>query len=38
MWGNEGYMAIKLDMSNAYDRVKCNFLEAIMRRMGFTKR
>jgi hypothetical protein len=35
--GNVGYAAIKLDMSNAYDRVKWCFLESMMRRMGFHK-
>ena len=33
-----GYMAMKLDMSKAYDRVECNFLIKIMERMGFHKK
>ena len=31
-------MAIKLDMSKAYDRVECCFLEGLMRKMGFKER
>jgi hypothetical protein len=31
-------MAIKLDMGKAYDKVECDFLEAIMKKMGFTER
>jgi hypothetical protein len=34
-WGKIGYVAVKLDMSNAYDRVDWHFLVAVMRRMGF---
>ena len=34
----KGYMAVKLDMSKAYDKMEWPFLEAIMRRMGFTER
>jgi hypothetical protein len=35
MKGKKDFMAIKLDMSKAYDRVKLRYLGVVMRRMGF---
>ena len=36
--GKEGLMAIKLDMSKVYDRVKWAYLEEITRKLGFQER
>jgi hypothetical protein len=37
-WGKVGYVAVKLDMSKAYNRVEWRFLDEVMRRMGFARK
>ena len=36
--GKDEYMAIRLNMSKAYDKVEWPYLEVVMRKMGFDDR
>jgi len=37
MWSKTGFMSFKLNMSKAHDRIEWPFMEAVMKRLGFTK-
>ena len=36
--GNDRSVALKLDISNAYDRMNCSYLKDVMCKMGFSDR
>ena len=36
--GKVGHMAVKLDISKAYDQVEWTFLKGIMHKLGFDRR